>query len=491
LKMKKRTVVLISALSVLALCLVAAVVFYLRINDPKNVFSDVLQEAENTPEPTEEVLLEPSTPTPTAELPPPSPTPTVDPVAALEEQADADFAKNRVNILLLGIDRSAERENWGSFRTDTMLLLTIDFDRNDVDLISIPRDSYVRIFNTLNEDGTPKYAKINSAFAFGGGAKKNGYKYAAETVSYVLGGVKIHYYVAFDMQVVKDVTNAMGGVYYDVDIEVHMNGRTIMPGYQHLDGQAVLDYCRQRKGSSDIARIDRQQRMLIAIFNQLKSTRQIFNIPSIYQAVASNIDTSLSFEQVCALALFATRIEPSDIERHTLSGKGLYFEHSSFWVLDMGKVKSLVQTVFGIKKPAIDWDIDIGVLTTRIEEEQKLMQELAEKAQELIQRAHALEAQQPELLGAFDGQIRALQELLNDGSIPELSDEIAQFEALINEIEGSVAMADPEETPPPDEEDGIIIDDDIDIDDGIDDGIDIDDEIGDDIDIDDDIDEAG
>ncbi len=455
--MKKRTVILVSVLTVLALCLVAAVVFYIRINDPRNVFSDVLNEAEHTPQITEDLIPEPSEATPGSESPSPSPSPspTVDPAAVLEEQADADFAKNRVNILILGLDESAERANWGSFRTDTMLLLTIDFDNNDVDLISLPRDSYVRIYNTA------KYAKINSAFTTGGGAKKNGYKYAAETVSYVLGGVKIHYYVAFDMQVVKDVANAMGGVDYDVDVEINMNGRTISPGFQHLDGQAVLDYCRQRKGSSDIARIDRQQRMLIALFSQLKSTSQIFNIPSIYQAVASNIDTSLSFEQICSLALFAARIDTGNIERHTLPGKGLYYEHSSFWVLNMGGVKSLVQEIFGIRNPAIDWEIDISALAARIEEEQRQMADLAGRAQELIGRAHALENGHPELIGIFDSGVNALEELLSDGSAQELSEAIAQFEALIDEkeqgfdaVEPSVPGGDPdaEETPPPDEE---------------------------------------
>ena len=52
-------------------------------------------------------------------------------------------------------------------------------------IISVPRDSYVRIYETQNKDGSPKYAKINSAFSSGGGAKKDGYKYAMETVSYV------------------------------------------------------------------------------------------------------------------------------------------------------------------------------------------------------------------------------------------------------------------------------------------------------------------
>jgi len=449
--MKKRTVILIAVLSVIAVALTAAVIFYIRINDPRNVFSNELNEtAESTPDMTEDIVPEPSDDVDLPETSP-SPSPTVDPMIALESQADSQFSKNRVNILILGIDKSAEREDWGSFRTDTMLLLTIDFDNNDVDLISIPRDSYVRIYNTYNDDDTPKYAKINSAFTSGGGSEKSGYKYAMETVSYVLGGVKVQYYVAFDMQVVKDVVNAMGGVDYDVDVQINMDGRTLYPGQQHLDGQAVLDYCRQRKGSSDIARIDRQQRMLVAIFSQLKSTNQIFNIPSIYQAVASNIDTSLSFEQICSLALFATRINTDNIERHTLPGKGLYFNSRSFWVLRMSGVQSLVKEIFGIN-PSIDWSIDIDSITEQIEEEQNRLAELSEKAQSLIEQAQSLLESDPSLTSVFEDKIKDLQSLVSDGDEQQLTEGITEMEELL----ANYSQSSGEETAPPSDDSALL-----------------------------------
>ena len=57
-------------------------------------------------------------------------------------QPDYDFEKKRVNILLLGADSSTERISAGmNFRTDTMILVTVDFDNKDVDMISIPRDT--------------------------------------------------------------------------------------------------------------------------------------------------------------------------------------------------------------------------------------------------------------------------------------------------------------------------------------------------------------
>ena len=61
--------------------------------------------------------------------------------------ADLSFMKNRVNILVLGIDRSEERLESNSFRSDTIILVTVNFKTGDVDMISFPRDSYVKLYN--------------------------------------------------------------------------------------------------------------------------------------------------------------------------------------------------------------------------------------------------------------------------------------------------------------------------------------------------------
>ncbi len=294
---------------------------------------------------TEVAVVKPSeTPAPTAEprvSATEAPTPTPDPYDLLLQQADLDFMKNRVNILVLGIDESLERANWQTFRTDTMLLMSIDFDTNDVCMISLPRDSYVWTYNQDHRD------KINTAFSAGGGYDKSGFEYAMKTVSMVLGGVPVNNYVCFDMNVVKEVVNAIGGLNYDVDIDVNMCGRKIEKGYQYLDGQKVLDYCRQRHGSSDIARVDRQQRMILAIFNEIKSTGQLGDIPAIYSAVTGNIYTDLTLKQIASLAAFAMKVDLESIERHTLPGGFLNIDGTSFWGIDLGKTRNLVKDIFG------------------------------------------------------------------------------------------------------------------------------------------------
>ncbi len=342
----KKLLVLIIILSVLIAAALFALSFYGDISNPESLFDEPI------PTPTPAVQASPA---PTA-----GPTPTPDPDKVLSAQSDEEFMSKRTNILVLGIDQSVEREDWGSFRTDTILLVSIDFSDNDVCMVSIPRDSYVKLYTANGNlvDPASPLDKINSAFSEGGGAQKKGFEYIMTTIEQLMG-INVDYYCAFNMNVVKELVNAMGGVDYDVDVEVHMNGRTLSPGFQHLDGQGVLDYCRQRKGSSDIARIDRQQRMLTAILEQLKSTNQIVNLPSIYTAVQDNIMTNLSFKQISSLSLVALRMDMSQLSRYTIEGKAADISGRSCWCIKAAKLEELVKDIWGINvtvDPEIDYD---------------------------------------------------------------------------------------------------------------------------------------
>lgn len=355
-------IALICLASAIVLAAGGILVFYLRVSDPANVFPGA------TPgvSPTQGATPAPATPAPDGSpgagetaAPTPTPTPTPIPEDVLVTMSDAEFMKGRVNILVLGVDKSVEREASGSFRTDTMILVTINFKTLDVDMISIPRDSYVKLYGKdgLLIDPIDPFNKVNAAFSLGGGLKHGGYQSAMNTVSAVFGGIPVNYYVSFDMNAVKLIVDAMGGIDYEVDIEVDMNGRALHPGLQHLDGQAVLDYCRQRKGSSDVARADRQQRILMAVFSQMKSTGQIANLPKIYEAVQDSIVTDLSFEQICSLSLIALRMESSQLGRHMVAGAFKSVYKRDCWLIDNEKLGGLIFDVFGGKvalDPALD-----------------------------------------------------------------------------------------------------------------------------------------
>ncbi len=72
------------------------------------------------------------------------------------------FNQNIINIMLVGFDKDEVRSKEGNiFRTDTNIVLTINLEKKTIDIISIPRDSYVSIANTKGMD------KFNSAYGHG------------------------------------------------------------------------------------------------------------------------------------------------------------------------------------------------------------------------------------------------------------------------------------------------------------------------------------
>ena len=332
--MRRRIVSLVAVLAVLG-AFYAARTVYVVTNDPSKAFSAAPKR----------------TPTPTL-APQATPTPTLSPEEKAKRLADTDFMANRVNILLIGFDESPERDDEdnklyrtkkNNFRSDVLMLAAVNFDENTVHLISIPRDTYAEIYNTRGR------WKINAAFAKGGAAEGDGFTYARKTVE-LLFQVPIDYYAGVNMEGLKAVVDALGGVDYDVDVEIHLNGRMLETGMQHLDGQQVLDYCRARKGiSTDVGRNDRQQRMLFAIFRKLRDEGRLAMLPEIYQGVKDDIYTNLTVPQIAALTLFAMKLDDAGLKRTTLDGEyvsNVY--NASYYVLRNKSLAKLVKEEFGI-----------------------------------------------------------------------------------------------------------------------------------------------
>ncbi|MEG1548265.1 MAG: LCP family protein [Clostridia bacterium] len=311
----------------------------------------------------------PSTPSPVVTAGPivPTPAPTLSPEEQLkadEDQlkadADMDFMKNRVNILMLGWDQSPERDDAGNvmyrdednnFRSDVIMLMTLDFEKKTCDLISVPRDTLAPIYKSDGElySSTAHY-KINAAFAKGGSTDGDGFGYARTTIGKLLQ-VPIDYYVGVDMTGLKAVVDAMGGVDYDVDVRIVLNGRVLEKGMQHLNGQQVLDYCRARKGiSTDVGRNDRQQRILFAIFEQLKSRKQLANFPNIYLSLKDYINTNLDFKQISALCVFGLDLDMQNMRRHTLEGEyvnNTAYSNASYYALKNDELAAMMKDIFG------------------------------------------------------------------------------------------------------------------------------------------------
>ncbi len=250
-------------------------------------------------------------------------------IASVEAGIEPDPAKNGggeknqpLNILLLGADNGGEAESveadlkdgkWTPFahRSDTMMIAHIPADRKSVQLVSIPRDTWVPIEHYPYAGGS---AKINAAFAYGGPAT------AIDTVE-SLTGIAIDHLAIIDWAGFKDLTSALGGVrvyvkesFYDASQRI-----TWEQGWQTLEGDRALQYVRTRYGleEGDFDRIARQQNFMRATMGKLLSqTNNIFAMTKVVNTVSKylTIDETWDSGEIRNLALSMIGISSADVQ---------------------------------------------------------------------------------------------------------------------------------------------------------------------------------
>lgn len=213
--------------------------------------------------------------------------------------------------------------------SDTMLLLGFDPERDDLAMLSLPRDTRTWV------EGMG-YTKLNEANREGGPAL------AAATSSDLLGGVGIDRYMRINVQGVEKLIDALGGVeiyvphdmrYQDDSQHLYIN---LKQGKQRLNGDQALQFLRYRyDGYGDIGRIQRQQMLIRALQEQALSPMTLARLPKILSVIRDNIDTNLSLEELLALVGFAARMDRADIQQLLLPGNFSEAGYDlSYWLPD-------------------------------------------------------------------------------------------------------------------------------------------------------------
>ena len=206
-----------------------------------------------------------------------------------------------VNIILLGSDK---REDDATWRTDTMIVVSVDTDRKVVRLLSIPRDLWVNIPGQGND-------RINTADMWGELAQAGtGPDLVKQTIEESLG-IPIDYYVRADFDGFVEIIDAIGGV--EVDVECPLTDIELEPGIQHMDGELALLYARSRITTNDFDRSRRQRKLLMALWGKAKSTDIITKIPALWSAMAGTFDTDMPLSQVLSLGVIGVQLKPNYI----------------------------------------------------------------------------------------------------------------------------------------------------------------------------------
>lgn len=225
-----------------------------------------------------------------------------------EEVQENEVMKGYTNIVLFGVD-SRDRDLSAKTRSDTIMIASINNETKEVKLVSVLRDTYL---NRLDPEDPNNYGKCNAAY-YSGGAER-----AIKMLNANLD-MDITDFVTIGFEGLRDVIDALGGVYIEVDeSEIsHLNNYQISmkdtmddindyepvteTGYQLLNGLQATAYCRIRyAGNGDFARTARQREVIKACLDVAK-TASPASLKKICENVFGEVYTSLDLSEILDL----------------------------------------------------------------------------------------------------------------------------------------------------------------------------------------------
>lgn len=224
--------------------------------------------------------------------------------------------KNRVNILCLGLDRNIVKSkdpkingmpSTKDARSDVMMVVSVDFDNQTAAVLSVPRDTRVRL------PRLDRWAKINEAHARGG------IGYTIDTVSQFLG-VNIDHHVVIKQEAIQKVIDELGGlklkVAKDMDYDdnwgqLHVH---LKEGEYTLNGEQVVGFMRFRHDAEgDFGRIKRQQQVIQQLTQRVSSPQILFKALGLIDVIDEYVRTDLRKDQQMALAFLVKKIGQPNI----------------------------------------------------------------------------------------------------------------------------------------------------------------------------------
>lgn len=241
--------------------------------------------------------------------------------------------KNCATILLAGTDE-------GSYRTDTMLLLSVNRESGAMSLVSIPRDTLVYC-----EYSVPK---LNSAYGWAGGGEA-GMEELLTRIEEIIG-FRPDGYVVTGLECFEQLVDLMGGVTFDVPVDMHYSDPSqnlfidLSAGEQKLSGAQAMQLVRFRSGyaDADLGRVKVQRDFLSAALHQWASVKNVYKLPAAIRLLTEHTKTSLSARELAWLAESAFLCGTEKLTMATMPGAPAWIGGGSYYVLDAAEVAALV-----------------------------------------------------------------------------------------------------------------------------------------------------
>lgn len=266
--------------------------------------------------------------------------------AALVSATDSAF-REPINILLLGVPGEG---NPAPRLTDTIMVARLDPIAQKVFLFSLPRDLLVRA------PDAPHYTRLNALY------EKRGVTTLRLKVEDITG-LAIHRYALVDLQAVREVVDALGGVNTYVEKDIHdqrfPSGNfgyetfELKAGWRYLDGDTAVRFARTRNDpGGDFSRMRRQQQLLAALRQKIRGLSFLWDAPvflKIFDSVNAHVESNLNAEELVRLFAWGRAISDTDVVLVPLDAdfQKQLFTTGEFW---FGAEKaSIVKPLAGIE----------------------------------------------------------------------------------------------------------------------------------------------
>ncbi len=246
--------------------------------------------------------------------------------------------KKRINVVMIGVAGGL---------ADSIMLCSFDPAGGNVDVFSIPRDTYVE------REGrkTSAYNKINSFYGKGGADN------VVKGVSQ-LTGADIHYYIKVDYEAVIAIVDAIGGI--EVTLPMNMNYDDPVDGL-HIHykkgqsvskGEDILKLLRFRKNNNgggykdgDLGRVKMQQEIVKLGMEKILNGSLAKNFLKVQEAIKEHAETNMTPKQMLYYIGKARKVKKESITMQTIPGKANSINGLSFYVIDKNKMKEVLNPI--------------------------------------------------------------------------------------------------------------------------------------------------
>ena len=259
---------------------------------------------------------------------------------------------SQINVLVAGVSTDISTQF-----TDTLMFCQYNPSTQKASILSIPRDTFVG-----SSPNSAKAAdKINAIYS------RKGISTLEEKVSNVVGE-QVDYYVVVKTNALIEMVDVLGGVWFEVPIDMVYDDPTqdlhinLKAGYQKLDGDKAEQLLRFRHsnpdsngktttypaeyGTDDYGRMRTQREFMKAILKQAMSIKSIFKIKKIINCIMSNVETNMGEDIIKSYLPYAAEFEMTNIQMNQLPGTSTNSYNSIwFFIHNKSKTQELMQNI--------------------------------------------------------------------------------------------------------------------------------------------------